>query len=46
MYSRETVRIRYLLLCVDNTVRSNHFDDTHLHLMPPLLGSYRFLELR
>ena len=33
--SVETVRIRYLLLCVDNTVRSNHFDETHLHLMPP-----------
>ena len=31
----ERVRIRYLLLCVDNTVRSNHFDETHLHLMPP-----------
>ena len=32
---RRKVRIRYLLLCVDNTVRSNHFDETHLHLMPP-----------
>jgi len=31
----ETVRITYNLLCVDNTVRSNHFDETHLHLMPP-----------
>ena len=29
------VCISYKLLCVDNTVRSNHFDDTHLHLMPP-----------
>ncbi len=30
-----TVRISYKLLCVDNTVRSNHLDETHLHLMPP-----------
>ena len=33
--SVESVRISYNLLCVDNTVRSNHFDETHLHLMPP-----------
>ena len=31
----EKVCISYKLLCVDNTVRSNHLDDTHLHLMPP-----------
>tara|TARA_B100000575_G_scaffold7489_1_gene5571 strand:+ start:1045 stop:2886 length:1842 start_codon:yes stop_codon:yes gene_type:complete len=29
------VCINYQLLCVENTVRSNHFDDSHLHLMPP-----------
>ena len=29
------VCISYKLLCVDNTVRSNHLDETHLHLMPP-----------
>tara|TARA_B100000614_G_scaffold187617_1_gene168660 strand:+ start:2376 stop:4217 length:1842 start_codon:yes stop_codon:yes gene_type:complete len=29
------VCIKYQLLCVENTVRSNHFDDSHLHLMPP-----------
>ena len=29
------VCIRYKLLCVENTVRSNHLDDTHLHMMPP-----------
>ena len=33
--SVEKVRISYKLLCVDNTVRSNHYDETHLHLMPP-----------
>ena len=33
--SVEKVRISYMLLCVDNTVRSNHYDETHLHLMPP-----------
>ena len=26
------VSIRYKLLCVENTVRSNHLDETHLHL--------------
>ena len=29
------VCISYQLLCVENTVRSNHLDDSHLHLMPP-----------
>ena len=31
----EKVCISYKLLCVDNTVRLNHLDETHLHLMPP-----------
>ena len=29
------VRICYKLLCVENTVRSNHLDGSHLHMMPP-----------
>ena len=29
------VTVEYLLLAVDLTVRSNHFDDSHLHMMPP-----------
>ena len=33
--SVDSVRISYKLLCVENTVRSNHLDETHLHLMPP-----------
>ena len=30
-----TVVLHYDLLCADLTVRSNHLDSTHLHLMPP-----------
>ena len=29
------VNVRYELLAVDLSVRSNHFDHTHLHMMPP-----------
>ena len=29
------LRVRYRLLCTTLSVRSNHLDSTHLHLMPP-----------
>lgn len=33
--STKHVTVKYELLAVDLTVRSNHFDHTHLHMMPP-----------
>ena len=33
--SRKHVTVKYELLAVDLSVRSNHFDHTHLHMMPP-----------
>jgi len=33
--SCEHITVEYQLLAVDLTVRSNHFDDSHLHMMPP-----------
>ena len=33
--SSKTVRLDYTLLAKELSVRSNHLDTTHLHLMPP-----------
>tara|TARA_Y100001968_G_scaffold11766_1_gene9826 strand:+ start:2563 stop:4395 length:1833 start_codon:yes stop_codon:yes gene_type:complete len=32
---KNTIRIRYKLLCTQLSVRNNHLDKSHLHLMPP-----------
>ena len=31
----DSITVRYSLLAKELTVRSNHLDTTHLHLMPP-----------
>ena len=33
--SCKSVTVEYQLLAVDLSVRSNHFDESHLHMMPP-----------
>ncbi len=33
--NKKTVHIEYKLFCLELSVRSNHLDATHLHLMPP-----------
>tara|TARA_B100001778_G_scaffold329208_1_gene329814 strand:- start:217 stop:2049 length:1833 start_codon:yes stop_codon:yes gene_type:complete len=33
--NNDTIRIRYKLLCTQLSVRNNHLDKSHLHLMPP-----------
>ena len=34
-FEEESIRIRYNLLCTQLSVRNNHLDQSHLHLMPP-----------
>lgn len=33
--NKQKITVSYSLFCLEMSVRSNHFDQTHLHLMPP-----------